>query len=348
MSVQRGVLHRALRSVTRSLGSIVIRMIVRIGQTATGSRILALLFSRFARTAEGSNACLRLGFLPMSVDYYSPVPDLADLEQRKIWDRRSRLAGIAFRPDSQMTLLAELGRQFGLECDWPAHPTGTGGLFYTENNSFGYGCAAGTHTIIRRFKPRRVIEIGSGYSSRVIAGALSLNVADSNQSADYTVIDPYPAAGLQAEAPAITRLLRHRVELLDADFFDQLTENDVLFIDSGHTVRIGGDVNFLILDVLPRLAPGVVVHFHDIALPYEYPKRYATNPSFRMFWTEAYLLQAFLALNPDYEILLALDYLMTEQKDAFRSAFPHYDPTRHVATSGSFWIRRKHANHVQA
>ena len=120
-----------------------------------------------------------------------------------------------------------------------------------------------------------------------------------------------------------------QVELINVDFFKQLSKNDILFIDSSHTVRIGSDVNYLILDVLPRLAPGVIVHFHDISLPDEYTKVYATNPRFRMFWTEAYLLQAFLCYNSQFEVLLAMHYLMTQQKEAFRSAFPRYDPLKY-------------------
>jgi hypothetical protein len=120
-----------------------------------------------------------------------------------------------------------------------------------------------------------------------------------------------------------------------------LGKNDVLFIDSGHTVRVGGDVNYLIPDILPRLAQGVIIHFHDIGLPYEYPKVYSTNPKFRVFWTEAYLLQAFLCYNNEFEILLALNYLTTEHMASFRSAFPFYRPQSHGGKSGSFWIRRK-------
>ena len=93
-------------------------------------------------------------------------------------------------------------------------------------------------------------------------------------------------------------------------------------------------------DVLPRLAPGVIVHFHDISLPYEYSKVYFTNPSFRVFWAEAYLLQAFLSLNNQFEILLAMNYLMKDELKHFSLAFPHFEPEKNWANSGSFWIRR--------
>ncbi len=157
----------------------------------------------------------------------------------------------------------------------------------------------------------------------------------------YAIIDPYPAPLVKSGLPGLTKIIPERVELVDIALFNNLGEGDILFIDSGHTVRTGGDVNFLFLDVLPRLAPGVIVHVHDINLPYEYPEVYFTNPSFRMFWTEAYLLQAFLAFNSEFEVLLALNYLMTDKKDEFCQAFPYYDPSLHKAISGSFWMRRK-------
>ncbi len=282
---------------------------------------------------------MRHGFLPLPIHFYSPVPDLDDLDRRQVWDRKSDLAGIDFHPDEQVRLLRELGEKFGGECDWPASPTGRPLDFYTENNSFSFGCAASLHSIIRRYKPGRIIEIGSGNSSLIISSALSRNQAEGIPG-EYIIIDPYPAPITGKGLPGLTRVIKERVELAGMRHFQELRENDILFIDSGHTVRTGGDVNFLFLEVLPRLALGVIVHAHDIGLPYEYPKAYFTNPSFRMFWTEAYLLQAFLSFNSQFEILLAMAYLMNDKKDEFRNAFTHYDPVRQKAISGSFWMRR--------
>lgn len=301
---------------------------------------LASVINHMAYTGAGTDACLRHGCLPLPVNFHSPVPDLADLEERGVWDRVSRLEGIDFRPDAQEEFLKELGRDFGRECIWPSNRTEDPYEFYTENPSFSYGCAAVLHGLLRKYKPRRVIEIGSGNSSLVIAGALSRN-ADERAETEYIIVDPYPGAIIRKGLPCLTKLFEKRVELMEAELFHRLEANDVLFVDSGHVVRMGGDVNFLILDVLPRLAPGVIIHFHDVGLPYEYAKAYATTPSFRMFWTEAYLLQAFLSCNPSFEILLAMGYLMKERIAAFRSAFPFYDPSVHKAISGSFWIRRK-------
>jgi len=301
--------------------------------------LLAPAVRRMAETGNGTDECLEQGCLPMLVHYYSPVPDIGDLRARRVWDRRSPMAGIDMREAHQLALLAELGGEFGAECRWPHEPSGVESEFYTDNSSFSYGCAAATHALIRKLKPRRIIEAGSGFSSRVIAAALRMNEKDSGNRAEYTVVDPFPGKPLERLA-GVGSILRQRVELLEADVFRALGENDILFVDSGHTVRAGGDVNSLVLDVLPVLAPGVVVHFHDIPLPYEYAEVYFTNPRFRMFWTEAYLLQAFLCHNTSYEILLAMNFLMRDHAAAFQSAWPHHDPRIHRFPSHSFWIRR--------
>ena len=300
---------------------------------------LALAVREMAETGVGTDECLKHKCLPMLVHFYSPVPDIEDLKARHVWDRRSAMAGIDMREDRQLELLAEQGREFGQECRWPHDPTGDSSQFFTNNSGFSYGCAAATHALLRKFKPRRVIEVGSGLSSRVIAAALRVNAEETGALADYTVVDPFPAEELE-RLPGLTRLIKQRAETLDIDVFEELGPNDILFVDSGHTVRIGGDVNFLILDILPILVPGVIAHFHDIALPYEYAEVYFTNARFRMFWTEAYLLQAFLCHNNAYEILLAMNFLMLDRTREFRAAWPHYDPSIHRYVSHSFWIRR--------
>jgi hypothetical protein len=302
--------------------------------------LLVKVFSHVAETGRGSDLCLEQGFLPIRVHYYSAVPDIADLRIRQVWKKKSDLPGVDFHPDQQVQLLHSLGVVYGYECNWPAVSTGNADEYFTENNSFSYGCAASLHSVLRYYKPKNVLEIGSGNSSLIFSGALARNASEGHPC-DYMVVDPYPSPLLQHGLPCLKKVISERVELMDISVFEELTANDVLFIDSGHTVRTGSDVNFLFLDVLPRLAPGVIVHVHDIGLPYEYPEVYFTNPSFRMFWTESYLLQAFLAFNSQFEILLALNFLMSEKKQEFALAFPNYDPSKHRATSGSFWIQRK-------
>jgi hypothetical protein len=258
------------------------------------------------------------------------------LKERKIWDIQSKLAGIDFNQNSQVQLLKALGQKFGTECNWSPSRTNDPVQFYTDNPSYGGGCAAVCHSLIRELKPKTVIEIGSGMSSLVIDCAIKMNREESNVTADYLIVDPYPGEVVKQGLVA-SHLIRKRVELLDASFVSQLGPDDILFIDSGHSVRMGGDVNFLYLDVIPELASGVFVHIHDIRLPHEYSRRLATNERFRQFWTEQYLLQAFLSFNSHFEVVLALNYLMVNHKKDFLTAFPHCELGDHPS---SFWMKR--------
>ena len=303
--------------------------------------VLAPLISHMTATGLGTDACLAHGCLPLPINFYSPVPDLADLNNRQIWTRRNNLPGIEWNIAEQLAFLALIGGQFGHECNWPPSSNGDPLQYYTENNSFIFGCAASTHCMIRFSKPSHVIEIGSGFSSLVINAALEVNARESLKSCEYTIIDPYPQQSINPGLNHLSKLMGQRVETVDPAIFQQLQANDILFIDSGHTVRIGGDVNFLILEVLPSLNPGVIVHFHDIPMPYEYSSIYYTNPAFRMLWTESYLLQAFLSCNHQFRILLALDCIMREHMEDFKRAFCHYDPAKYHNSSGSFWIQKR-------
>ncbi len=301
---------------------------------------LAPLFGYVARHGAGSNVCLRSGFLPLPVHFYSPVPDIKDLKVRQVWSCRSELPGVSFRPKEQLALLSEIGKQYGHECNWPIKSTGDPKQYFSENSSFSFGCAASTYGILRYFKPHKVVEIGSGNSSLIISSALKINHQENSELVEYTIIDPFPGPIVKNGLPCLTQLIKERVELQSIDQFTKLSINDVLFIDSGHTIRTGGDVNFLFLEVLPRLSPGVIVHFHDIPLPWDYPEVYFTRP-LRFLWTESYLLQAFLIYNNAFEVMLAMRYLQTDHIEAFRASFPFFKPDVQLANSGSFWIRRK-------
>ena len=296
---------------------------------------------RMATTGVGTDACLAAGVLPMLVHFYMPVPDIADLRRRSVWARRSPLPGVDLDVPGQLEYLRRIGAAHGEECLWPGPATSHPHQFHVDNGCFSFGCAASLHAVLRHHKPQRVVEVGSGMSSRVISEALEANRRDGHP-AEYLIIDPYPAPST-ATLPGLTRLVQDRVELQPLDPFLALGPDDVLFIDSGHTVKTGGDVNFLFLEVLPRLAPGVVVHVHDISLPFEYPEAYFTKPDFRVFWTEAYLLQAFLAHNDRFEVLLAMQLLQTDHLDALRAAFPRWDTERFPPVSGSFCMGRRPA-----
>ena len=302
---------------------------------------LAPLIAEMAKTGIGTDACLEQGCLPLPVHYYSPVPDIYDLRQRGVYGRISDLPGVDWDLERQSELLLHLGCRFGQECNWSPHPTDNPDEFYTENSSFSFGCAAALHCIIRFSQPRRIMEIGSGNSSKIINSAVLQNKQQFGGQCDYTIVDPYPDAARIGRLAEVRNIQQQRVETIPFSAFSSLSDGDVLFIDSGHVAKTGGDVNYLILDILPRLAPGVIIHFHDIPMPYEYTEVYHTNPSFRVFWTESYLLQSFLAFNSEFEILFSMAAITAQRSDILRTAFPLYDPSHHQLSSGSIWLRRK-------
>ncbi len=300
-------------------------------------REIAALVSHMATSGEGTDQCLEAGCLPLPVHFYSPVPDLAELDRRQVWTRISPLRGVDMRPEQQAALLLEMARAYAPECRWAEHPVEGSPDFHWRNPSFSFQCASLLHYMVRARRPRRIIEVGSGMSSRVISRAIGMNARDHGITCDYRIVDPYPSAFTRA-LPGLSSVHDLKVEELEPAFFQELGPNDLLFIDSSHTVKIGGDVNFLVLDVLPVLAPGVAVHFHDIGLPFEYARAYYTTPTFRMLWAEAYLLQAFLMFNSEFEVLVSVPYLLHHSSNLLDEAFPG-DPKN--TGSGSFWLRRK-------
>ncbi|PIQ23077.1 class I SAM-dependent methyltransferase [bacterium (Candidatus Blackallbacteria) CG17_big_fil_post_rev_8_21_14_2_50_48_46] len=291
-----------------------------------------------ATSGEGTDACLKRGFLPVPVHFYQPIPDLEDLEKRNIWAKESALSGIEFQSENFFAFMQKIAADFSHECDWPNEPTSDPKQFHLHNNCFSYGCASALHCMIRYFKPKRIIEVGSGFSSRVIAAAIELNHPESGPT-DYRIVDPYTNLDLK-NFPEQTQLIRQQVETLDLAFFESLQENDILFIDSSHVCKLGSDVNFEILEVLPSLNKGVFIHFHDINLPYEYPEVYAKNQKFRVFWNEAYLLQAFLAFNKEFKVVLPMDFVQRHFIEDLKALFPASLKTDFGWVSGSFWIQR--------
>lgn len=150
----------------------------------------APIISRMAQSGAGTNRCLHHKCLPLPVHFYSSVPDIDDLERRHIWDKKSPLKGIEFQIENQVSLLHSLGEKYGDECKWPLSPTDDHARFYINYNSFSFGCAAILYSMIRYYKPKRIIEIGSGNSSKVISEAINKNKTENFQT-EYTIIDPF-------------------------------------------------------------------------------------------------------------------------------------------------------------
>ena len=151
-----------------------------------------------------------------------------------------------------------------------------------------------------------------------------------------TAIEPYPRPFLREALAGRGTLIADKVENVPVRRFEELERDDILFIDSSHSVRIGGDVVYEMLEILPRLRPGVLVHVHDIFLPQEYPKEWVLDRF--VFWNEQYLFQAFLAFNDHFETLWSAGCMHVHHPDQLACHFPYYDRTKQGA--GSYWIRR--------
>jgi hypothetical protein len=178
-----------------------------------------------------------------------------------------------------------------------------------------------------------MIEVGCGWSSLVTA---QVNRDYLDRSLDFTCIEPYPPAFLGSGVDGISRLIPSRVEDLPIDLFLELGDGDVLFIDSSHTVKTGGDVVFLFEEVLTRLAPGVVVHVHDIFMPWDYPPDWVFSGR---AWNEQYLVHAFLVFNSVFRILLGVGWMAHHRPDVLATVLPDYTGN-YGDGGGSLWIQR--------
>ena len=197
--------------------------------------------------------------------------------------------------------------------------------YVTNNGYYDSPDADALYLMIRRFQPKRVIEVGCGNSTRVTRQA----IIDGGLDTTITAIDPYPRADI---AHVVDQFEQKRLEEVDPTVFGQLEAGDVLFIDSSHVVRISNDVAHLFCRIIPALKPGVVIHVHDVFLPYEYPKRFFYDcPG----WGEQYMLHALLQ-SGFYSMLWPGYYLQQERPDAVE-ALPFLKDGR----AQSIWVQLK-------
>jgi predicted O-methyltransferase YrrM len=237
----------------------------------------------------------RWGYHIRPIHYYEPLPDFSSITSQQL-NRRREFPAIDFKWENQLRLLHVLATNYA------------GEVQIRENDYFNGFDAAVYYSLIRYLKPKRVIEIGGGYSTRLANAALSRN-----QTGKLTCVEPYPNERLNGSRSNI-ELIQKRVEELDIEFFSCLEANDILFIDSSHTVKFGSDVCYEFLEVLPTLKPGVWVHVHDIFFPHDYPAEWLLKR--RLALNEQYLLEAFLAFNRDFQVALANHWLCLEHESA--------------------------------
>jgi hypothetical protein len=266
--------------------------------------------------------------------FYSPIVDPQHINERAalIFSPHRLLAGIALRETAQISHLSRIAKHYRkLPFSDQKQPETR---YYYENPSFSYGDAIVLACTILEYRPKCLIEVGSGYSSVV---ALDVIERELGWNTTCAFIDPYP----QLLESLIRPGDREKIEIypqfvqdVDLGLYDRLGCNDILFIDSTHVVKTGSDVLHHLTNVLPRLEPGVLIHFHDIFYPFEYPRQWVIDEN--RSWNELYYLQAFLTNNRDYEIVFFNDYMAKRHPSLVRTELPLF-----VKNSGcSLWLRK--------
>lgn len=283
------------------------------------------LGARLRRLVAGSRARATAPQAFPGGAFYSPVVNaaevLAEPERSRIWpaSRRDPI-GIDVRAEHQLALLKELSA-FPFDYD----RTGGEGTYDASNDQFPPQDACLLYAMVRHLEPRRMVEVGCGWSTTVTASA----IRDGGLATQLTCIEPYPRSFLRSMGDVLT-LREEKVEHAPMALFEELEAGDVLFIDSSHVVKTGSDVVHQFLEVLPSLADGVVVHVHDIFLPQDYPQGWV-RAGFN--WNEQYLLHAYLLGNERAHVLAMNQWLALRHPDAVREAFG--DLALH---GSSFWF----------
>jgi len=255
---------------------------------------------------------------------------LRALQERRHWSAPRYNQAIAFDDARHLAFLSEIcaGSREGYRA-LAQEPNGDGDGFYLRNGWFGGIDAEVLYSVVRHFRPQRIIEVGSGFSTRLIRKAIQ----DGGLSTKLTCIDPCPRRSIQNYAD---EHIASRVEALPASrLVEQVGENDILFIDSSHKIEPGGDVPFLFLEVLPQLRSNVLIHVHDIFLPFDYSEEIIVD--FRWNWTEQYMVHAFLVYNQAFEILWPASYMWARQKPAILKTIPS-DLT--ITPPSSLWLKK--------
>lgn len=283
-----------------------------------------------------------LGFnIVKRADYYSVLPVLEDIEQtRQRWDRPSGLAGLDIDVEALKTRLGEMADRW--EADyakfagpWAENAKGDFGPGYPEFD------ARTLYYQLRELKPKRYLEVGSGLSTYYAHLAGGANDGDGSPL-QITCIEPYPYDALRT-IPAIT-LREQFVQDVPLEVFEELEDGDVLFIDSSHAFKIDSDVAYLLLEVLPRLKKGVVVHIHDVPFPYNtpYPADFwLFGERWPVYWNEAMAVQTFLAFNDAFQVELSTPVLRHADEQFLTRRFPDYTPvSQDPNPPSSLWLRR--------
>jgi hypothetical protein len=260
---------------------------------------------------------LKLHITP--VDYYSPIPNTYELDP-KIFEKIYDETGIDWNVSGQLDYLDKIFAKYSDEYT----PTANIGLTLVDSFIL--------YAMIRETKPKVMIEVGSGESTKISLQAIEMNEKEGEACIFYAV-EPYPPDSLRQISKKHFKLIDKKVEEVSLDL---LITGDLLFIDSSHVFRIGNDVSYEILEIIPKLKKGAIIHWHDIMIPGNYWKDWVDKGT--MFWNESYLLHAFLLFNDTFKIIWGSRYMQLNHGMEMRRRFHYFDPMEHRCTS--FWVQR--------
>ncbi|CAN5350753.1 class I SAM-dependent methyltransferase [soil metagenome] len=274
--------------------------------------------------------------------FYSSIPDYDELRNRGSHFNQNvkELPGIELREKQQLELI-EKSAKFYRELPWQDNAKNSPLRYNFDNIYFSYGDVVTLYCMLRNFRPGRIIEIGSGYSS---AAMLDVNELFFNDEIQFTFIEPCPdrLRSLVRDVDLNRNdLLEMPVQDTAISNFSKLEEGDFLFVDSSHVTKTGSDINHLIHHILPHLKSGVIIHFHDILWPFEYPKKWFKAGR---AWNEVYLLRAFLQFNPTFEILFFNSFLEHHHRKRLREKLPlmlRQPLAKMTFGNSSLWLRKK-------
>ncbi len=273
----------------------------------------------------------------LPVHYYTPIPDLG---ATKFDERTERFLACDDQTiDSALEFLIELREKYGREFDEIASRQPRRSGEDPDRFEFGGGAPYSTveaellYGLIRSRKPKRIVEVGCGHTTFLISEAIAAE-AQAGYHPTYSCIEPFRPAYLSNPPKEVSEFIEEPLQDIDLSFFSSLESGDVLFIDSSHVVKYGSDTIYELLEILPALADGVLVHFHDIFLPYEYPTEWLQRG--RFFWSEQYMLNALLHGQEKFRTILPLHQIYRQRRDDLENLFPLLSDEDH--RPAAYWL----------
>ncbi|WP_168191372.1 class I SAM-dependent methyltransferase [Antarcticibacterium flavum] len=266
--------------------------------------------------------------------FYSSVVSLDDIRKRQdqIWpsDLPQIIPGIDLRRKEQLELLSELSK-FYIDLPFPENKNKEF-RYFLNNPYFSYGDGLILYFMIRHYEPKKIIEIGSGFSSALM---LDTNECFFGGEIELIFVEPYPETRLlqlMNKKEEKVQLIAEEIQGIPLHIFKTFEPGDILFVDSSHIIKTGSDVQFILNKILPILKKGVLIHIHDIHFPFEYPKDWVLDG---FGWNEVYYIQAFLMYNEGFKIIMFNDYLSKVNPEALVSM-----PLMAKATGSSLWLEK--------